>query len=115
MAISNYETDNVAVIVLSGKFLDDDKVDGLRDCVQKLIDQDQTRIVCDLAEVEMMSSSCIGALVAGLKALREVDGDLKLARMPEKYAYPFYPYPPMKPIFHLYEDLDEAVSSFEQE
>jgi anti-sigma B factor antagonist len=52
--------------------------------VEETVAAGQNRIVVDLAEVTFIDSSGLGALIAGLKATRQADGDLRLAQVPEQ-------------------------------
>ncbi|MEV4688627.1 STAS domain-containing protein [Microbacterium sp. LWH3-1.2] len=52
----------------------------LRSVVTRAIADHGNRIVVDLAGVEFIDSSGLGALVGCLKAARQADGDLRIAR-----------------------------------
>ncbi|PRY65894.1 anti-sigma B factor antagonist [Glaciihabitans tibetensis] len=52
---------------------------ALREIVLKLIGEGRQRIVVDLAGVDFMDSSGLGALVGCLKAARQGGGDLRIA------------------------------------
>ena len=52
--------------------------------VEETVAAGRNRIVVDLAEVTFIDSSGLGALIAGLKATRQADGDLRLAEVPEQ-------------------------------
>ena len=47
--------------------------------VEGLIEDDQKKVVVDLAKVDRINSQGIGVLVACLNALRDAGGDLKIA------------------------------------
>ncbi|MFC7534774.1 STAS domain-containing protein [Actinoplanes sp. GCM10030250] len=51
----------------------------LRESLQQLIDAGDRHVVVDLAEVDFMDSSALGALVMMFKALRDAGGRLTLA------------------------------------
>lgn len=52
---------------------------SLREQLLNLIENGATRVVVDLSGVASIDSSGVGALVAGLKAARNLGGDLRLA------------------------------------
>lgn len=52
---------------------------GLREQLTALVLQGNNRLLVDLSEVEIVDSSGLAALVAGLKAARQAGGDLKIA------------------------------------
>lgn len=72
-------TDNVSLIRAEGR-LDMVSASGLRAIVADALAAGRTRIVVDLSGVAFMDSSGLGALVGCLKAARQAEGDLRLAR-----------------------------------
>ena len=52
----------------------------LRTLLADLVEQGSTRLVVDLEETSFIDSSGLGALISGLKAARQVGGDLRIAR-----------------------------------
>jgi anti-sigma B factor antagonist len=54
-------------------------VGSLRDAIGDVIEQESPRIVVDLDSVPFMDSSGLGALMGGVRRLREAGGDLAIA------------------------------------
>ncbi|MBU3752095.1 MAG: STAS domain-containing protein [Mycobacterium sp.] len=52
---------------------------ALREQLSRLVQEGNSRIVVDLAAVDAVDSSALGALISGLKAARQAGGDLRLA------------------------------------
>lgn len=52
---------------------------GLRQQLLDLVEEGNARLVVDLAEVESIDSSVLGALLVGLKAAKRAGGDLRIA------------------------------------
>lgn len=50
----------------------------LRTCIERLADDGEKRVVLDMADVEFIDSSGLGALVAGMRRLRRVGGEVVL-------------------------------------
>ncbi len=48
----------------------------LRRCIDELVDDGETRVVLDMAELEFIDSSGLGALIAGMRRLRDVGGEV---------------------------------------
>jgi anti-sigma B factor antagonist len=67
----------VATLVLDGE-LDMATAPDLTHCFHLLVDEGQVRVVADLSRLEFVDSTGLGALVGGLKRLREHGGDLAL-------------------------------------
>lgn len=71
--------DGVSLIRAEGR-LDMVSASRLRSLVATALAAGRARIVVDLAGVAFMDSSGLGALVGSLKAARQAQGDLRLAR-----------------------------------
>jgi anti-sigma B factor antagonist len=68
---------SVATLYLTGE-IDLATAPDVAHCFHLLVDDGQVRVVVDLSAVEFIDSTGLGALVGGLKRLREHDGDLAL-------------------------------------
>ena len=60
-------------------------VGSLRDAIGSMIDQTSTKVVVDLDDVPFMDSSGLGALMGGVRRLREAGGDLAIACTREQH------------------------------
>jgi len=60
-------------------------VGSLRDVIGTMIDQQMTKVVVDLDSVPFMDSSGLGALMGGVRRLREAGGDLAIACTREQH------------------------------
>jgi anti-sigma B factor antagonist len=60
-------------------------VGSLRDAIGQMIDEETPRVVVDLDGVPFMDSSGLGALMGGVRRLREADGDLAIACTREQH------------------------------
>jgi anti-sigma B factor antagonist len=60
-------------------------VGSLRDAIGAVIEQETPRIVVDLDSVPFMDSSGLGALMGGVRRLREAGGDLAIACTREQH------------------------------
>ena len=56
----------------------------LRDLVAEAVASGRSRLVVDLAAVEFMDSSGLGALIGALKTTRQAGGDLRIAAAGEQ-------------------------------
>lgn len=60
-------------------------VGSLRDALGKMIEQETSRVVVDLDGVPFMDSSGLGALMGGVRRLREAGGDLAISCTREQH------------------------------
>lgn len=60
-------------------------VGSLRDAIGEMIEEGSTKIVVDLDGVPFMDSSGLGALMGGVRRLREAGGDLAIACTREQH------------------------------
>jgi anti-sigma B factor antagonist len=60
-------------------------VGSLRDAIGQMIEEQTTRVVVDLDGVPFMDSSGLGALMGGVRRLREAGGDLAIACTREQH------------------------------
>lgn len=56
----------------------------MREAIQGAIDDNHQNVAVDLSRVVFLDSSGLGALIAGLKAVRQAGGDLRLVRPAEQ-------------------------------
>jgi anti-sigma B factor antagonist len=56
----------------------------LREAIEQAVGANHAKVAVDLSEVVFLDSSGLGALVAGLKAVRAQGGDLRLIRPGEQ-------------------------------
>lgn len=82
MDLSTDQRDGYAVIRPTGR-LTATGAPLLRNAVADLIASGQARIVVDMADLQFVDSSGLGALVGGLKSARVAGGDLRIAAVPE--------------------------------
>lgn len=82
MDLSTDIRDGFAVIALSGR-LTATGAPLLRKAVNDLVTGGDPRIVIDMAQLQFVDSSGLGALVGGLKSARVAGGDLRIAAVPE--------------------------------
>jgi len=71
-------TATVAVVTCRGR-LNMVAAGRLNIALNRLLEAGRNRIVVDLAGVSFIDSSCLGALIAGLKKARHTDGDLRIS------------------------------------
>ena len=70
-------TGDCAVLRVTGE-VDAYTAPMLRDRIRELADKDAVHLIADLSQVDFLDSTGLGALVGGLKRLREAGGSLTL-------------------------------------
>jgi anti-sigma B factor antagonist len=110
MEISTEEQKQVSVIAVSGR-VDSATAPELENSLKKLVESEKTQIVLDLKNVEYMSSAGLRAMVSTLKAVKRVNGDLRLAS-PSPRVEEVLRLAGLTSIFSIHPTRDEAVASF---
>ncbi|MDE3008851.1 MAG: STAS domain-containing protein [Acidobacteriota bacterium] len=82
----------------------------LREIVAKSIAGGVVNVVVDLAEVDFLDSSGLGALVTGLKSTRQAGGNLRIARAPEQ-ALIVLDLTMMQQVLFPYPSVEEALEA----
>ena len=78
MEIATQEYKRVAVMSVTGR-VDSATAPELEGKLRELVDSDKNQIVLDLKDVEYMSSAGLRAMVSTLKAVKRVNGDLRIS------------------------------------
>lgn len=110
MDVSVEQRGTVAVVRIVGS-VDGLTADGLQSRLRAELDGDTTSLVGDLSGVEYTSSAGLRALLATLKAARQLGGDFRLARV-QPPVLRVLELSGFTSILKLYPDVDAAVSSF---
>jgi anti-anti-sigma factor len=110
MDIATQDYDKVSVMAVSGR-VDSATAPDLENALKQLVDAEKNQIVLDLKNVEYMSSAGLRAMVSTLKAVKRVNGDLRLAN-PSPRVEEVLRLAGLTSIFSVHRTRDEAVSSF---
>lgn len=110
MEIGKKTRDQVEIISPVGR-LDAFSSNHLEDEINSIIDDGSKKIVVNFNETEYISSSGLRVLLASLKRLKKMDGDMKLASL-KPYIMEVFEIAGLTPIFSIYESEKEAVDSF---
>lgn len=111
MRIKETKQGDITVLTLSGKMMNGPESIHLHPYVKGLIEKDQKRIVVDMGKVKWFSSTGLGSLLATYTSLRNVNGDLRIAR-PTRKIYSVFMATQLTKIFQSYDTVEEAVESF---
>jgi anti-sigma B factor antagonist len=109
--ISVRKHSEVQIIKLRGSLKLGSDVDEFRALIGELIESNDTSIVLNLAEVPIIDSSGIGALVRGLTTAKHAGGSIKLVQ-PSKMVVQTLKMVGMLNLFETFETDEDAVQSF---
>ena len=102
---------DVVILELRGAIMGGPETFEFRKTLEDLISKDLRKIVVDLKEVKWMNAAGIGVLVEALTKIRNMSGDLKLARCCGRTGT-ILQLLKMENLFSHYETLETAVASF---
>ncbi len=111
MDINVRKRGQVQLVQLRGQLRMGPAVDGLRQTIEELFVNGDTRIALNLAEVGMIDSSGIGLVVKFLASAKQRGGSVKLVQ-PSKFAVQTLRLVGVLNLFEVFDDDDKAVASF---
>lgn len=97
------------VVTLKSENLDAGNVASFKEAMRPLLEQ-QRIVLIDLAEVNFVDSSGLGALLSCLRAMNNKDGQLKLFAM-NKRVQALFELVRMHRIFAIYNTREEALAA----
>jgi anti-sigma B factor antagonist len=110
MEINVRELNDVAILELEGR-LDASTVNNLRDKLKNLIQHNHSNIVLDLGNISFIDSSGIGILVASLRSINEINGDIKISNVKD-HVRSIFELTRLHHIFEIFDDCEIAALSF---
>ncbi|KPK99635.1 MAG: hypothetical protein AMJ90_09185 [candidate division Zixibacteria bacterium SM23_73_2] len=105
------EKNGVMVISPQGKIMGGPDATKLHDKLLELISQDKKRIVIDLSQVDWMNSTGLSILISAFIAIRDNQGELKLANVTERIGK-LLEITRLTKVFEKFESVEKAVQSF---
>jgi anti-sigma B factor antagonist len=110
MEIQTHEFTRVNVIAVTGR-VDSATAPELESKLKELVDGGKNKLVLDLKNVEYMSSAGLRTMVSTLKAVKRVNGDLRLAN-PSPRVEEVLRLAGLTSIFSIHSTQEEAVGAF---
>jgi anti-sigma B factor antagonist len=104
---------DISVIDVSGD-IDFREMIRIKDTIGSFIENDRVKVVLNLRSVDHINYLSIGVLLERLKALRNVNGDLKLSGM-SPFLRDIFKVVGMDRFFEEYRSLEDAIESFEDD
>jgi anti-sigma B factor antagonist len=112
MEITTARQEDLAIVSIHGS-IDALTAGQLSDTLHAQIDEGDSRIIADLAQVEFMSSAGLRAILGVLKQTRQNGGDLRLAA-PQPGVEKVLKLSGFTSILKTYPSLEEALADFSQ-
>jgi anti-anti-sigma factor len=102
---------DVIVVSFQGRLDSEEGTEYLKSKVWGLL---PANIVLELKDLEYIDSRGVGALVGVLNRTREIGGNVKLAAVRNQLVRKILEITKMPTIFQIFDDAQQAVSSFEE-
>ncbi|HKX28013.1 MAG TPA: STAS domain-containing protein [Blastocatellia bacterium] len=102
---------DVMIIDLSGNLTIGRSEESLRETVTKLIAEERKQLLLNLAEVPIIDSSGIGAMIKSFTSVKAANGQMKVLK-PSRMARQLLTVTGLLSVLEAYEDESVAISSF---
>ena len=110
MIITATKEGNINRLDLAGR-VEASSVQALRDEVQKLVQDGSPFFVFDMGGITFIDSSGLGVLVASLRTVNKIDGDIRVANLlPEVRSV--FELTRMHRLFEIYPSSEAAIASY---
>jgi len=111
--IDERHIDGITVLDIVGKLTIDEAAQQLRDKINSLISQKETRIVLNLKHVPYIDSGGLGELIASFGSVTRAGGTIKLLNV-SKRNHDLLSITRLVTVFESFDSEAEAVKSFEK-
>ena len=105
------EEDDIVRIMIEGDVIGGPDAKTPHDLIHDLIGKNKTKIVLDLAKVELMNSSGLGILISALTTARQAKGDVLLMNVTDRIQN-LLSITKLNSVFKSYESFDSVKDHF---
>ena len=109
--IGDHEREGIVIVDLKGRLVAGENVAALREKVASLLSNGKVNAVLNLAHVDYIDSSGLGALVMCFTSLRRAEGKLKLLNLTRRNVE-LLVLTKLETVFEVFDDEQQAVNSF---
>ncbi|HJZ95315.1 MAG TPA: STAS domain-containing protein [Candidatus Solibacter sp.] len=109
--ITQHERESVVVLNMKGRITVGKEATALREKVAELTAAEQKNLVFDLAGIDFIDSTGLGALVMCVTSMRKAGGNVKLVHL-NKRNIELLVMTKLATVFDLFSDEQDAVNSF---
>ncbi len=111
MKIEKRKKDDVVILDLKGKILIGEGIDVLRDSINSAIDEQETKVLLNFAEVPYLDSTGLGEVVRSYTSIKKAGGVVKIVNLTNKVR-DLLSVTKLITVFETFEDEDKAIESF---
>jgi anti-sigma B factor antagonist len=111
LKITTNEVEGVSLVGLNGRIILGEESNALREKLKSLIAAGKQKIVLNMAEVEYIDSSGLGALVAAHLSAKNAGASLRLCNLGKKF-HEVMQLTKLLTVFDVYDTEAAAVASF---
>lgn len=111
LELQQREREGIAIVDLKGRITVGPEASALRDAVTKLAAAGSNNIVLNLAQVDYIDSTGLGALVMCATSQRKAGGSVKLVNLNRRHIE-LLVMTKLATVFDLFSDEQDAVNSF---
>ena len=112
MPFNTRQQDDIVIIEITGKFLGSIDGPAFKEELDKQKSAGVKKVIVDLEKTDLMDSTGIGTLIAGLTSMKNAGGDMRLANLKKRIRNIFLMTRLLGPVFDDYESLDGAIASY---
>ncbi len=112
MEITERTNGDVVILAVSGTIRGGSDIDTFRGKVKEVLDQGKRKILFDMAEVEWISSTGIGIIVASLTSIAKAGGTARFLNVRERVKNTLT-VTRLLPAFGCFDGEEEAMESFQ--
>jgi anti-sigma B factor antagonist len=109
--VSQREREGIAILDLAGTLTVGDAATALRTTLRELVSAGRSNVVLNLAEVDYIDSTGLGALVVCFTSLRKSGGRLVLLNLIRRHLE-LLVLTKLSTVFEIFDDEQDAVNSF---
>jgi anti-sigma B factor antagonist len=113
MTTSRRQVGDVTVVDISGRVALGEESAAVRNLVMDLLSQGHTKILLNMAGVDYVDSSGLGALVSSVTSVRKVGGEMKLVNLSDKVD-DLMEVTRLYTVFDIPDNEEAALKSFEK-
>ena len=111
LTLSERIKEGIVILDAKGQMVAGESADRLRERLKAMAEAGPANVILNLAHVDYIDSSGLGALVMSFSALRKKDGTLKLLNLTRRNVE-LLVLTKLETVFEVYDDEQSAVNSF---